>query len=127
MSRSPAKLASNIHLFMISIYRPCWTRISSNGRMDHMSILFTFFVIPTLPLSLAYIVKSSHGGVESRVYYSHPTIGESCSLKRHFASGIWPVERQTKFVFRKTASRGTISLLRAIFSSDWMTVANLYL
>ncbi|KAK2436573.1 hypothetical protein QL285_021559 [Trifolium repens] len=44
---------------MISKYRPCWTRISSNGWMDHMSILFTFSVIPTLPLSLPFFLLST--------------------------------------------------------------------
>jgi hypothetical protein len=71
------------------------------------------------------LVKSPHG-IETNIYFSYPAIRGSCFLKRHFVFGMCRVKGNPIFVFHEASSQVTISLQKAIFSSDWMTEANIF-
>jgi hypothetical protein len=71
------------------------------------------------------LVKSPDG-IETNICFSHPTIRGSCFLKRHFVFGMCRVKGNPIFVFHEASSQVTISLQKAIFSSDWMTEANIF-
>jgi hypothetical protein len=64
-------------------------------------------------------------GIETSVYFSHPTIRENCFLKGHFVSRMCRVKGNPALFFMRYLSRDIISLQKAIFSCDWMIVANI--